>query len=138
MIATFRRILIRLGKVIPFILAFCVLIGHVENIYSVAVGRIMEDEYGFEYYYCPLSEFISHIVTIDFFDVFLLYILAVALELCWRNILSIHYLTLSLALRIALETIFMPEWVVILLCTLMALLGLICVYLGIKIIAIKK
>lgn len=134
----FRKILIRLGKVIPFILAFFVLVGHIENIYSILTDRIAVDEYGLEYYYCPISTFLSDIVAIDVFDVILLYILSIALEFCWRNRLAIHYITLNLAVRFALETLSHDEWVILPLCSFMALFGLFCVYGGFKMIKYQK
>ena len=40
------KLLLRIGKVIPFVLAFIVLVGYVENVYSVLTDRICIDEYG--------------------------------------------------------------------------------------------
>lgn len=138
MIQWFRRLLIRIGKILPFVLAFILFVNYVEILYAVASGQMYEDIDGCYVYATPISSFIGDIVYIDYLDVLLMYIMSVALELCWRNRMAIHYITLSLALRFALETTSMSEWAVIPLCALMALLGLICVCLGIRIIAIKK
>ena len=132
-----RKLLIRIGKVIPFVLAFIVLVGYVENVYSVLTDRICIDEYGMAFYYCPFSTWISNLVYIDWFDVLLLYIIAFALEFCKYNLRAVHYLLLNLVVRFVLEHFYLPNPVLIHLCAFMALLGLYCVYGGIKVLTNK-
>ena len=129
-----RKLLIRIGKVIPFVLAFIVLVGYVENVYSVLTDRICIDEYEMAFYYCPFSTWISNLVYIDWFDVLLVWILCFALELCKYSFRCAYYLLLNLFVRAALEYFYLGNGIVVGLASFMALLGLYCVYGGIKIL----
>lgn len=134
MITFFRKLLIRSGKVIPFLFAAIVTFGYGENLYAIATDMIIIDANGEMFYDCPISAYIADIVYIDWFDVLLLYVLAVALEFCWRNMLAVHYLLLNLAVRAALEHVSMSDGTIISIASFMALAGLYCVYGGIKIL----
>lgn len=138
MVTLFRRILIRFGKVIPFIFAFVVALSYAETIYSVSNDIIIEDENGGFVYYLPISNYIGNIVYIDWFDVLLLYVLAVALEFCQRNMLAVHYLLLNLVVRTLVERFYLDLWVIIPLAGFMALCGLYCVYSGFKMLPQQK
>ena len=134
MVHLFRKLLIRIGKVIPFVLAFVVVLGYVEIIYAHGNNLTVMIDDEFETYYTPLSNFIGNIIYIDWFDVLLLYIIAFALEFCKYNLRAVHYLLLNLAVRFVLEHFYLPNHVLIHLCAFMALAGLYCVYGGINIL----
>ena len=93
---------------------------------------MVADTEGGYVYYLPISNYIGNIVYIDWFDVLLLYVLAVALEFCWRNMLAVHYLLLNLAVRTLVEHFYIESGIVVGLASFMALAGLNCVYGGIK------
>ena len=82
MVTLFRKILIRSGKVIPFILAFVVVIGYIESTYALITDNYEMYANGDVVLFTPISNYIGNIVYIDWFDVLLLYVLAVALEFC--------------------------------------------------------
>lgn len=134
MVTLFRKLLIRVGKVIPFIFAFIVVISHIESIFAILNDDIILDFEGYYTYNVPISNYIGSIVYIDWFDVLLLYVLAVALEFCWRNMLAVHYLLLNLAVRTLVERVYIESGIVIGIASFMALAGLYCVYGGIKIL----
>ena len=134
MVTLFRKLLIRVGKVIPFVFAFVVALSYIESIYAVSNEIMVADTDGGYVYYLPISNYIGNIVYIDWFDVLLLYVLAVALEFCWRNMLAVHYLLLNLAVRTLVEHVYIESGIVIGLASFMALAGLYCVYGGIKIL----
>lgn len=134
MVTLFRKILIQSGKVIPFILAFVVMIGYIESIYALITDNYEMYADGDVVLFTPISNYIGNIVYVDWFDVLLLYVLAVALEFCWRNMLAVHYLLLNLAVRTLLEHVYIGSGVVIGIASFMALAGLYCVYGGIKIL----
>jgi len=92
---------------------------------------------GDTFYYLPLSDAVANVVYIDLFDVLLLYILAVALEFCLCNRLCVHYLALNLAVRTALERIYVDERVIVPICIAMAVAGLYCASNGIRMITRK-
>lgn len=133
----FRKLLIRIGKVIPFVFAFIVVISHIESIYAILNDDIILDLEGYYSYNVPISNYIGNIVYIDWFDVLLLYVLAVALEFCWRNMLSVHYLLLNLAVRTLVEHFYIESGIVVGIAGFMALAGLYCIYGGFKILLSK-
>lgn len=134
MVTLFRKLLIRIGKVIPFVFAFIVVISHIESIYAILNDDIILDLEGYYSYNVPISNYIGSIVYIDWFDVLLLYILAVALEFCWRNMLAVHYLLLNLAVRTLVEHFYIESGIVVGIASFMALAGLYCVHGGIKVL----
>ena len=134
MVTLFRKLLIRVGKVIPFVFAFIVVISHIESIFAILKDDIILDLEGYYTYNVPISNYIGNIVYIDWFDVLLLYVLAVALEFCWRNMLAVHSLLLNLAVRTLVEHFYIESGIVVGIASFMALAGLYCVYGGIKIL----
>ena len=134
MVTLFRKILIRSGKIIPFVLAFIVVLGYIERAYAVYYELYEMCDDGSVILYTPISNYIGNIVYIDWFDVLLLYILGVALEFCKYNMRAVHYLLLNLAVRVVLEHFYIDEWVVFTLALFMALSGFYCVCGGIKMI----
>lgn len=134
MVTLFRKILIRSGKVIPFILAFVVMVGYIESTYALITENYEMYSDGDVVLFTPISNYIGNIVYIDWFDVLLLYVLAVALEFCWRNMLAVHYLLLNLAIRTLVEHFYIESGIVVGLASFMALYGLYCIYGGIKIL----
>lgn len=137
MTTLFRKILIRSGKVIPFVLAFIVAFGYIESAYAIHMELFEECEDGSVILYTPISNYIGSVIYIDWFDVFLLYVLAVALEFCWRNMLAVHYLLLNLAIRTLVEYFHLDWWIVVSIASFMALAGLYCVYGGFKVLLRK-
>lgn len=138
MVNLFRKLLIRIGKIIPFVFAFIVVISHVESICAILNDDIILDLEGYYSYNVPISNYIGNIVYVDWFDVFLLYILAIALEFCKYNMRAVHFLLLNLFIRALLEHFYLDTLVVVHLCAFMALLGLYCVYGGFKMIPQQK
>ena len=134
MVTLFRKLLIRVGKVIPFVFAFIVVISHIESIFAILNDDIVLDFEGYYTYNVPISNYIGNTVYIDWFDVLLLYVLAVALEFCWRNMLAVHYLLLNLAVRTLVEHFYIESGIVVGIASFMALAGLYCVHGGIKIL----
>lgn len=138
MVTLFRKILIRSGKVIPFILVFVVMVGYIESTYALITDNYEMYADGDVVLFTPISNYIGNIVYIDWFDVLLLYVLAVALEFCWRNMLAVHYLLLNLAVRTLVEHFYIESGIVVGIASFMALCGLYCVYGGIKILSSRK
>lgn len=134
MVTLFRKILIRSGKIIPFALAFIVAVGYLESTHAVYNELYEMCDDGSVILYTPISNYIGNIVYIDWFDVLLLYVLAVALEFCWRNMLAVHYLLLNLAVRTLVEHFYIESGIVVGIASFMALAGLYCAYGGITIL----
>ena len=134
MVTLFRKLLIRLGKTIPFVLAFILLVGYVETIYSIITNNTIVDAEENIIYNLPISFFLADIVYIDWLDVLLVWILCVALELCKYSFRCAYLITLNLPFRWLVAHVSMPDGIVIGLYVFMALAGLYCVYGGFKMI----
>jgi len=126
----FKKILIRIGKVLPFLFVFIILIGYIENVYAIAFDITITDIDGETYIYTPISTYISYIVYIDWIDVFLLYIICFALELCWRTFLCVHMILANLVVRCVLEHVYLQYGIVIGLQVFLALWAIYCIYNG--------
>lgn len=130
MITFFRKLLIRIGKIIPFLFAFIVAFGYIENLYAIVTDSMVEYYNGETFYYCPISMYIADVIYIDWFDVLIVWILCIALELCKYTYRCAYYLTLNLPIRFTLEHVYLDKWTVFTLAIFMALGGLYCVYGG--------
>lgn len=134
MVTFFRKLLIRVGKTTPFLLVFILLVGYVENIYSILTSRIAIDDYGLMFYYCPVGTWLSDVIYIDWFDVLLVWILCFALELCKYSFRCAYLITLNLPFRWLVENYETTDNVIITCSFIMTLLSLLCLYGGIKVI----
>lgn len=133
MVTLFRKLLIRLGKTIPFVLAFILLVGYVETIHSIITNNTIVDAEENIIYNMPISFFIADIVYIDWLDVLLIWILCFALELCKYSFRCAYLITLNLPFRWIVGHVSMSDGVIVGIASFMALAGLYCVYGGITI-----
>lgn len=134
MVTLFRKLLIRLGKIIPFVLVFILLVGYVETIYAIITNNTEADAEDNIVYYMPITFFISEKVFVDWLDVLLVWILCVALELCKYSFRCAYLITLNLPYRWLVEHVSMSDDTIISIASFMALAGLRCVYGGIKVL----
>ena len=134
MVTLFRKLLIRLGKTIPFVLVFILLVGYVETIYSIITNNTIVDAEENIIYNLPISFFIADIVYIDWLDVLLVWILCFALELCKYSFRCAYLITLNLPFRWLVENYETTDNVIITCSFIMTLLSLLCLYGGIKVI----
>ena len=135
MVTLFRKLLIRLGKTIPFVLVFILLVGYVETIYSIITNNTIVDAEENIIYNLPISFFIADIVYIDWLDVLLVWILCFALELCKYSFRCAYLITLNLPFRWLVEHVYIESGIIVGLASFMALCGLYCVCGGIKMIS---
>ena len=134
MVNFFRKMLIRVGKVTPFLLAFIILVCSTENVYSILTNRIAIDDYGLMFYYCPVGTWLSDVIYIDWLDVLLVWILCIALELCKYSFRCAYLITLNLPFCWLVENHEISENLIICCSFVMILLSLFCLYGGIKVI----
>lgn len=134
----FRKFLIRLGKAISFLTTIIMVIGYSETIYAITTNNIMETSSSDFVYYLPISDYVSHIIYIDWFDVLLIWVLCFALELCKYAFRCAWYITLALCLRFAFERFYIENGIVIGICVFMALWGLYCANGGLKVLTNKQ
>jgi hypothetical protein len=130
MILLFRRLLIRLGKLLPFLFVVILLVGELENLYAIYTDNVVEYECGQYVYVTPISNFISEYIYIDFMIVLMLYVLCVALELCKYTFRCVHVLALNLFVRKDLETYIFDDSILMLFIYMMIILCVFALYGG--------
>lgn len=91
-----RRILITIGKIIPFVLCFVVSIAYLETIYALLLENYLY------FWDCtilntPLSFFIASIFEYDLLVCIITLIISIAIEACKWNIWATFYLFIHLA-----------------------------------------
>ena len=97
-----ERLIVKIGKAIPFILCFVVLIGFIETAYSYS-REIYEDGQ----LYKPISWLIGDIVRYDWLTIVAMLSLSYGLNNCWRNKVAIFYLIFNLIQKHIIESITM-------------------------------
>lgn len=93
-IHSFRVLLIRLGKVSPFLITFLVFISYVESLLALMTNSLAEYN-GEVVLYKPISWAIASYFEYDMYVVAFLTILAIAIETCiWNKASEIYLLVL--------------------------------------------
>lgn len=95
MINAFRRALIRLGKVIPFVLCFIVFVSYLEDVYALYTNSYMEFADGV-YLYKPISWAIGNQLEYNISHLAVLCVLSIAISTCFYNKLACLYLGVNL------------------------------------------
>ena len=91
MINSFRRLLIRIGKILPFVLCFIVCISYTESLYGniIVYGDISFIE-------TPISFFVAEYFEYDLLSLVVMLTISVAIKTCYWNKLAIIYLGINL------------------------------------------
>lgn len=91
MINSFRRLLIRIGKILPFVICFIVCISYTESLYGniIVYGDISFIE-------TPISFFVAEYFEYDLLSLVVMLTISVAIETCYWNKLAIIYLCINL------------------------------------------
>lgn len=91
MINSFRRLLIRIGKILPFVICFIVCISYTESLYGniIVYGDISFIE-------TPISFFVAEYFEYDLLSLAVMLTISVAIETCYWNKLAIIYLCINL------------------------------------------
>lgn len=128
-----RRLLIRLGKSLPFTICFLVLIGYSEGLIAIlSKSYVLYDEsYVLN---TPISFYIGGIFEYDLLIVFVASVISVAVETCYWNKLAILYLALHLAFKGYIKDIELYEETIYAICEINIAISGFFVYKGIKIL----
>ena len=108
-IHSFRVLLIRLGKVSPFLITFIVFISYVESLLALMTNSLAEYN-GEVVLYKPLSWAIASYFEYDMHVVALLTILAISIETCIWNKLALLYLFIQLIEKGLLAHVMLDLW----------------------------
>ena len=96
MITAFRKTLIRLGKIIPFVLCFIVCASYIEDVYALYNNSYIEFADGV-YLYKPISWAIGNQLEYNISHLLFLCVLSIAISTCIYNKLACGYLGVNLA-----------------------------------------
>ena len=97
-ITVVRRLLIRFGKTIPFVLSFVVCVSYAECIIAMATDNMVVYE-DFAIPYTPVSYKLASIFEYDWMTILATTILSYAVETCVWNKIGIAYLAVQLAFK---------------------------------------
>ena len=98
LITAIRRLLIRFGKSIPFVLSFVVCVSYSECIIAIATDNmVVYDDFAIPY--TPVSYKIASIFEYDWMTILATTILSYAVETCVWNKIGIFYLAVQLAFK---------------------------------------
>ena len=131
MIHSFRVLLIRLGKVSPFLITFIVFISYVESLLALMTNSLAEYN-GEVVLYKPLSWSIASYFEYDMYVVALLTILAIAIETCIWNKLALLYLFIQLIEKGLLAHVMLDLWAYYIIVITNALISLVLTLKGIR------
>lgn len=95
MINAFRRALIRLGKIIPFVLCVIVCGSYIEDVYALCTNSYIEFADGI-YLYKPISWAIGNQLEYNISHLAVLCVLSISIQTCVYNKLTCLYLGINL------------------------------------------
>lgn len=128
---SFRVLLIRLGKSLPFIITFLVSISYIESAWALATNSLAEFN-GEVVLYKPISWFIASYFEYNIYILGLVVVISLAVETCIWNKLAILYLIVQLVEKEWLKHVVLDESVAHLLIAINILASLFLVYKGLK------
>ena len=130
-IHSFRVLLIRLGKISPFLITFLVFISYVESLLSLMTNSLAEYN-GEVVLYKPLSWTIASYFEYDMYVVGFLTILAISIETCIWNKLALLYLFIQLIEKGLLAHVMLDLWAYYIIVITNALISLVLTLKGIR------
>ena len=130
-----RITLINIGKMIPFVLCFIIVISYTESLVSTYTYTIVEWNESF-IPQCPISWFIGQYFEYDFITLLALIILSISVQTCLWNKLGCLYLGINLLEKSYFDFELEPTYIYII-CALNILVAVFLTYKGIKILINK-
>ena len=95
-----ERFIVKMGKQLPFIICFILLISFTETAYSFSNDIYVDGQL-----YKPISWFIGDIVRYDWLTVLAMLAFSYGFSNCWRNKVAIYYLIYNLMQKHIIENI---------------------------------
>ena len=130
-IHSFRVLLIRLGKISPFLITFLVFISYVESLLALMTNSLAEYN-GEVVLYKPLSWAIASYFEYDMYVVALMTILAIAIETCIWNKIALLYLFVQLIEKGLLVHVMLELWAYYIIVITNALISIVLTLKGIR------
>ena len=95
MITAFRKLLIRIGKILPFVVCFLICINYSETAFALATNNLLQWG-GVLIPNTPISFFIGAYFEYNLQMLVVLFIVSIAIETCWANKACCVYLGVNL------------------------------------------
>ena len=137
MVNKVRRLLIQIGKSLPFLSCFLVFVSYAENLFALATNDFLY----YDWYYIvntPISFAIGLKFEYDLLMVVVAMILSIAIETCKWNKFALCYLTTNLFQKSYLANIELDALVIYIICLVNILVAGYLTYKGIKILLSNK
>lgn len=131
MITWFRRLLIRIGKCLPFLLCATIFIACLEMVFALATSNFLTYD-GVVILNTPISFFIGRYFEYDLLACLVILIISIAIEACKWNILATFYLFFHLGEK-AYFDFELEEWQIYSIAILNLVVSAFLVYKGIRI-----
>lgn len=136
MINAFRKALIRLGKIIPFVLCFIVCVSYIEDVYALYTNSYIEFADGV-YLYKPISWAIGNQLEYNISHLAVLCVLSIAISTCVYNKLACGYLGINLLEKSCIDFELEPTTIYIICLANIIVAGYL-TYKGLRIISRKQ
>lgn len=95
MITAFRKLLIRIGKILPFVVCFLICINYSETAFALVTNNLLQWS-GVLIPNTPISFFIGQYCEYNVQMLVVLFIISIAIETCWANKACCVYLGINL------------------------------------------
>ena len=133
LIIAIRRLLIRFGKAIPFVLSFVVCVSYIECVTAMVMDNyVVYDNFAIPY--TPLSYKLASIFEYDWMTILAITILSYALETCVWNKIGIAYLAVQLAFKNYIADFELEQTYIYIICLANIIVAGYLTYKGIKIL----
>lgn len=136
MINQFRRLLIQVGKVLPFAVCFLVVINCMETAFALATNDFLMYD-GTVIPNTPISFFIGHYFEYNLQMLVVLCIISIAIETCYWNKLSCIYLCINLWEKSYFDFELYPEYIYAICIVNILICGFFC-YKGMRILTSSR
>lgn len=90
MITTFRRLLIQLGKTLPFVLCVAIFVSYIETVFNLATSHFLYLD-GVVILNTPISFVVGQIFEYDLLVCCIMLTMSIAIEACKWNLLTTFY-----------------------------------------------
>jgi hypothetical protein len=137
LITAIRRLLIRFGKAIPFVLSFVVCISYIECFIAITTSNFVVYD-NFAIPYTPISYKLASIFEYDWMTILATTILSYAVETCVWNKISIAYLAVQLAFKNYIVDFELEPTTIYIICFANIIVAGYLTFKGIKIISRKQ
>ena len=136
LITAIRRLLIRFGKAIPFVLSFVVCVSYAECVIAIATDNmVVYDDFAIPY--TPVSYKLASIFEYDWMTILATTILSYAVETCVWNKIGIAYLAVQLAFKNYIANFELEPTTIYIICVVNIVVAGYLTYKGIKILINK-